>query len=68
MTTNKPNGTRSLWQIFRAPFWIGLLSLIGLIAALLGDGSYDVMSWVALGVPCVLTIWYGWWKPQSERT
>lgn len=63
---NERSGTRSLWQIFRAPMWIGVLSLIGLIAALVGDNLYDALSWLALGIPCVLAIWYGWWKPRRE--
>jgi membrane protein implicated in regulation of membrane protease activity len=31
---------------FVAPAWIALASLVGLVSALLGDGSYDVVSWV----------------------
>ena len=64
--TQKRSGKRSLWQIFRAPLLIGVLSLVGLVAALVGDGPYDALSWLGLGIPCVLTIWYGWWKPRAE--
>jgi len=63
----KRNGARSLWQIFRAPVWIGVLSLVGLVTALVGDGPYDVLSWLGLGIPCMVMIWHGWWKPRSER-
>lgn len=31
---------------FIAPAWITLASLIGLVSALLGDGLFDLVSWV----------------------
>ncbi|MFT3966313.1 MAG: hypothetical protein QM690_10565 [Sphingobium sp.] len=48
----KPSKTRrSLWQIFRLPLLIGLLSVIGLISALVGDDVWDLLSWIMLAVP-----------------
>lgn len=40
---------RGLWGIFRWPLLIGLLAALGLLSALLGDGLYDVVSWLAWG-------------------
>ena len=37
------------WRIFRAPLALAALSTIGLLAALLGDGLADLVSWCALG-------------------
>lgn len=65
LDTKKRSGRRTLWQIFFAPIWIGLLSIIGLIAALVGDGPYDALSWLGLGIPVVLSIWYGWWRQRG---
>jgi hypothetical protein len=31
---------------FVAPAWFALASLLGLVSALLGDGIFDVVSWV----------------------
>ncbi|MBD8644071.1 MULTISPECIES: hypothetical protein [unclassified Stenotrophomonas] len=31
---------------FVAPAWITLASLVGLVSALIGDGLFDVVSWV----------------------
>jgi len=31
---------------FVAPTWIMLASLVGLVSALIGDGLFDVVSWV----------------------
>jgi hypothetical protein len=45
---------RTLWQIFSWPLAIGVLSTIGLVAALVGDGVWDSVSWLALFVPIAL--------------
>ena len=45
---------QTLGQIFAAPAMIGVLSVIGLISALVGDGVWDALSWLALGVPVAL--------------
>ncbi|WP_394834182.1 hypothetical protein LVJ94_47530 [Pendulispora rubella] len=50
-------------QIWGAPIALGALSLVGLLAALLADGIGDAASWVALGVPVVVSIWY--WGRRS---
>lgn len=49
------NSTR---EIFRMPLLIGGMSTVGLASALLGDGIWDGLSWVALGVPVALAIFY----------
>lgn len=41
--------SRSAWQIFRWPLLISIVSSVGLLSALLGDGWADVLSWLALG-------------------
>lgn len=54
MSKIKPLG---LWAIFAAPLLIGLLSLVGLIAALLGDGAWDVAGWLGLAAPLATLVW-----------
>jgi hypothetical protein len=49
------NSTR---EIFRMPLLIGVVSTIGLASALLGDGMWDVLSWVTLGVPVALGVFF----------
>src|SRR5690606_24298275 len=46
-----------LWQIFRGPLAIAVLSVVGLLAALVADGWMDVVSWVALAVPPLVIVW-----------
>ena len=50
-----PRGFR---QIFGAPITLALLSTVGLISALVGDGAYDTLSWLALGVPIAVIAWF----------
>lgn len=45
---------RGLWMIFRWPLLLAVLSLFGLLSALIGDELYDLLSWLSLGVPVVL--------------
>jgi hypothetical protein len=48
---------RGAWRIFRWPLAIGLASLVGLVAALVGDGALDVLSWLLLGGAVALMLW-----------
>lgn len=47
---------RGLWMIFRWPLALAVLSTFGLLSALLGDGVFDVLSWISLGVPLLLLV------------
>ncbi|WJN59168.1 hypothetical protein [Pseudomonas sp. SO81] len=42
---------------FAIPTLIGALSAGGLFAALLGDGPWDALAWLGLGLPAVLGCW-----------
>ncbi|WP_339451950.1 hypothetical protein [Pseudomonas sp. JAI120] len=46
----------SFWKVFGIPLGIGLLSATGLFAALLGDGLWDSLSWLGLGLPAAIGI------------
>ena len=50
---NTPPDFRRVWLW---PLVIGLTSTIGLISALLGDGPWDMLSWVMLGVPVAIVV------------
>jgi hypothetical protein len=45
------NARHSLSQVFAMPFVLGVLSLIGLLSALIGDGIWDGLSWATLAFP-----------------
>ncbi len=58
---NSPRTTRrNLTQIFAAPLLIAVLSSVGLVSALVGDGWWDAMSWTALGIPTLLYFVFIW--------
>lgn len=57
----------SLWQVFRAPLCFGMLTLFGLLSALLGDGMWEVACWLALGAVCVATMYYWHRRPAGQR-
>lgn len=42
---------------YAVPVLVGLATVIGLAAALLGDGGYDALSWAGLGVPAAIGLW-----------
>lgn len=48
--------SQSTRRIFAWPALIAVLGAAGLFAALLGDGGWDVLSWVGLGVPALLGV------------
>lgn len=42
---------------FALPLLIGLLTALGLFSALLGDGAWDAVAWLGLGLPAALGCW-----------
>jgi len=41
---------------FIAPAWIALASLVGLVSALLGDGLFDIVSWLVFSALIALFV------------
>ena len=50
--------SRSPMQIWGAPIVLSILTTIGLISALLGDGVWDALSAITLGIVCLVGAWY----------
>ena len=46
----------NFWKVFTIPTGIAVLSAAGLFAALLGDGVWDALSWLGLGIPAALAL------------
>jgi hypothetical protein len=55
---------QTLAQIFTWPLVVGVLSTVGLIAALVGDGIWDGVSWLTLLLPILL---YGLFLLRPRR-
>jgi hypothetical protein len=56
---------RTLGQIFAAPIMVGALSVIGLVAALVGDGWWDALSWLSLTLPVLLYFFFVIWRRRG---
>ncbi len=59
MNSKTENNRLRLWG---PPLLVGFISLLGLVCALTGDGFWDTLSWISLGVPVVLMGYYYWKK------
>lgn len=60
MAVKTPARRGGFRHIFGVPTLLAILSLVGLVAALVGDEWLDFLSWGALGVPVAVMFWaYG---------
>ncbi len=53
----KPRATQSHGRIFRWPLWLALGVVLGLVSGLLGEGGFDVLAWIGLGIPLLVCAW-----------
>lgn len=51
---------------FVAPAWITLASLVGLVSALMGDGLFNLVSWLVFAALVALAI-RAWIKRERGR-
>ncbi len=49
---------KTLAQVFAMPLVLGVLAAVGLIGALVGDGAWDVLSWLTLGATVAVALWH----------
>jgi hypothetical protein len=49
--------------VWTAPIALGLLTIAGLVSALLGDGIWDALSAVTLGMVAAVGAWHGLRRP-----
>ena len=57
--------SKRFMHIWGWPIALALLTIFGLLAALLGVGLWHWLSWIALSVPVVL-IWHYWLRPRKQ--
>jgi len=61
--TSTPRST--LWFVWRAPIMLAILTVFGLLAALLKAGVWHWAAWLALAVPIVVGLWFSF--KRSDR-
>lgn len=49
---------RSFREIFEVPVILAVIIIAGLLSALLGDGIWKVLSWIALSIPLAVIIFF----------
>nr|WP_247312728.1 hypothetical protein [Bradyrhizobium sp. 141] len=57
--SNRARNHRRAWDVFRIPLLVGLVCAAGLGLALVGDGIWDGLSWLALSLPVALAV-FNW--------
>lgn len=54
-------------RLWAGPVVLAVLTVAGLASALVGDGWWDAVSWVALGIPMAAALWFGVRRSRSGR-
>jgi hypothetical protein len=49
----------AFWRLWGWPLAIAVGSALGLVGGLLGDGAWDWLAWIGLGVPGAAASWLG---------
>ena len=54
-------------QIWAMPVVLGVLTMIGLLVALVADGIWDLVSVAVLALPVLVGCWYAFRPTQSPH-
>ncbi|MDZ7855827.1 hypothetical protein [Sphaerotilus sp.] len=62
--------SQSLSRIFRVPGLVAAASVVGLVSALVANGPWDLLSWLALGLGVVIAAWHAipWRRAQQAHS
>ena len=59
MTAVRKSRSRGNWRtVYGGPLLLGVLSVAGLLAALLFEGAGRYFSWIGVGAPVAVTAWF----------
>jgi hypothetical protein len=50
-------------RVWKIPVALAILTCVGLVAALVADGFWDAVSWIGLGIPIAVVLWFAWLAP-----
>ncbi len=50
---------KASWSLWSWPLALAILSGVGLVGGLIGDGGWDWLTWTGLGLPCAAAAWFG---------
>lgn len=58
--------TKNTWiNLWGQPLLIAVLSITGLVSALVGDGVFDIIAWLCLLYPIISICYHYWRKPAA---
>jgi len=55
---SKPKPKAGYWRAYRIPTLLAVMSIVGLVGALIGDGMLNLLSWVTLGALVAVIGWH----------
>jgi len=59
MIASRKSRSSSNWRaVYGGPLVLGVLSVAGLLTALLSEGAGRYFSWIAVGAPVAVTAWF----------
>jgi hypothetical protein len=59
MTAVRKSRSSGNWRtVYGGPLLLGVLSVAGLLTALLSEGAGRYFSWIGVGAPVALTAWF----------
>jgi len=53
-------------RVWPIPILLGIVTCVGLLAALVADGIWDAVSWIGLGMPVAVAAWFAWLAPRRR--
>jgi len=58
---------KAFWAVWGWPLVIAVVSAVGLVGGLVGDGAWNWLGWIGLGVPCAAAAWFGLSSRARDR-
>ena len=57
---------QTLRRIYAMPFFLGVISLVGMLSGLFGDGAWDWASWLLLSLLLALIAFFALRKQRAD--
>ncbi|MEW6143661.1 MAG: hypothetical protein AB1598_01450 [Thermodesulfobacteriota bacterium] len=67
MKQSTPKKRPIFLHVFGIPILLAALSAFGLVSALLGNGIWDMLSWITLGIPVAVIVRHVWFGGSRKN-
>jgi lysylphosphatidylglycerol synthetase-like protein (DUF2156 family) len=65
--TDTSTSRSNFWFVWRAPIVLAILTVFGLLAALLKTGAWHLAAWLALVLPIIVGLWFSFKRSNNGR-